>query len=101
MLYEGHCEKVKRLSILLLLPLNIIGTILISTSNYVMQAVSAPTRQEVDRSHAGGGFRNIGMPTSYDMLFSQPYNGSHTFVSQFVYLQYLADEQLRYHDRLK
>jgi hypothetical protein len=73
MLYEGHCAKVKRLSILLLLPLNIIGTVLISTSNYVMQAVSAPTRQEVDRSHAEGGFRNIGMPTSYDMLWSRPY----------------------------
>ena len=38
MLYEGNCEKVKRLSILLLLPLNLIGTVLISTSNYVMQS---------------------------------------------------------------
>lgn len=76
MLYEGHCERVKRLSILLLLPLNIIGTVLISTSNYVMQAISAPTRQEVDRSHAEGGFRNIGMPTSYDMLWSRPYKST-------------------------
>jgi len=75
-LYEGHCEKVKRLSILLLLPLNIIGTVLISTSNYVMQAVSAPTREEVDQSHAKGGFRNIGMPTSYDMVFARPYKST-------------------------
>ena len=75
-LYEGRCEKVKRLSILLLLPLNIIGTVLISTSNYVMQAVSAPTREEVDQSHAKGGFRNIGMPTSYDMVFARPYKST-------------------------
>jgi hypothetical protein len=73
MLYEGNCDKVKKLSILLLLPMNIIGTVLISTSNYVMQSVSAPTRQEVNRSHVGGGFRNIGMPTSYDMLLGRPY----------------------------
>ena len=76
MLYDGSCAKVKKLSILVLLPLNIIGTVLISTSNYVMQAVAAPTRLEVNQSHVRGGFRNIGMPTSYDMVNGRPYKST-------------------------
>jgi hypothetical protein len=112
MLYEGNCDKVKKLSILLLLPMNIIGTVLISTSNYVMQSVSAPTRQEVNRSHVGGGFRNIGMPTSYDMLVGRPYKSIlwwilalttapiHLFLNSSIF-QHLADEQLWYSDSLE
>jgi hypothetical protein len=33
-LFQGKCSKVQRLSTLLAIPLNIIGTILIATSNY-------------------------------------------------------------------
>lgn len=51
-LLEGKCEEVRELELWLLLPLNIAGTILIGTSNYVMQIVSAPERKEIDEAHA-------------------------------------------------
>lgn len=50
-LYEGSCDKVKNLSIWLLLPLNIAATVLIGTSNYVMQVMTAPSRSEIDQAH--------------------------------------------------
>lgn len=52
MLMEGNCEEVRKIELWLLLPLNIAGTILIGTSNYVMQVVCAPGRKEIDEAHA-------------------------------------------------
>ena len=67
LLYKGSCSKVKSLTVWLLLPLNIAATVLISTSNYVMQVMAAPDREEVDYAHslatsitiAGMRFRNL------------------------------------------
>ena len=63
LLYEGNCEKVKSMAVWLLLPLNIAATVLIGTSNYVMQVMAAPDRTEIDLAHrfarsiAVGGIR--------------------------------------------
>lgn len=67
LLYKGSCSRVKNLTIWLLFPLNIVATVLISTSNYVMQVMAAPDRKEVDYAHslatsitiAGMRFRNL------------------------------------------
>lgn len=64
LIYEGGCDTVRKLEVWLLLPLNIAATILISTSNYVMQVMSAPDREEIDQAHrfakpiAVGGIRS-------------------------------------------
>jgi hypothetical protein len=60
LLYEGNCEKVKSMAVWLLLPLNIVATILISTSNYVMQCMAAPDRKEIDYAHSLGTPVTIG-----------------------------------------
>ena len=67
LLYKGSCNHVKSLTVWLLLPLNIAATVLISISNYVMQVMAAPDREEVDYAHslatsitiAGMRFRNL------------------------------------------
>lgn len=52
LLYQGNCNKVKSLTVWLLFPLNIAATVLISSSNYVMQVMAAPDRKEVDYAHS-------------------------------------------------
>lgn len=60
-LYFGSCDRVKKLSDYLLIVLNVIGTITIGTSNYVMQTLTAPSRRQIDKAHANGSFLDIGI----------------------------------------
>jgi hypothetical protein len=41
--------------------INILGTCLLSASNYAMQVISSPTREEIDRVHAAGGWLAVGL----------------------------------------
>jgi hypothetical protein len=69
-LYRGDCSKAQRISILLAIPLNIIATLLLSTSNYVMQCLAAPTRKELDKAHASGRYLNIGVSSVYNVVYN-------------------------------
>lgn len=61
---EGDCTRVKRLNTALHVVINILSTILLAGSNYCMQALSAPTRGEVDKVHTSrrGRWLDIGVP---------------------------------------
>ncbi|KAJ9613924.1 hypothetical protein H2200_002060 [Cladophialophora chaetospira] len=74
LLYVGNCAKVERINTLLAIPLNIIATVLVATSNYVMQCLSAPSRKEVDEAHAKGSFLNIGIPSVHNLLQKLSWN---------------------------
>jgi hypothetical protein len=67
-LYVGDCAKVERISTILAIPLNIIATVLVATSNYVMQCLSAPSRKDVDEAHAAGSYLNIGISSVHNLL---------------------------------
>lgn len=60
-MYHGSCARVKNLSTYLLIPLNALGTITLSSSNYVMQILNAPDRQEIEKAHQSVSFLNIGI----------------------------------------
>jgi hypothetical protein len=60
-LYQGDCKKVKNLGIIAHLFINLFSTILLSASNYAMQCLSAPTREEVDQAHAKSMWLDIGV----------------------------------------
>jgi hypothetical protein len=62
-IHEGSCPYAKRLNLLLHLLINILGSILLAASNYCMQGLSAPTRQEVDEAHSKGKWLNVGIPS--------------------------------------
>ena len=67
-LYVGDCAKVERISTILAIPLNIIATVLVATSNYAMQCLSAPSRKDVDEAHAAGSYLNIGISSVHNLL---------------------------------
>lgn len=51
LLYQGKCDRVRSMAVWLLLPLNIAATVLIGTSNYIMQVMAAPDRREINLAH--------------------------------------------------
>ncbi len=60
---EGDCSKMKKANTWIHLAINVLGTMLLSASNYCMQCLSAPTRTEVDRAHSKGVWLDIGIPS--------------------------------------
>lgn len=60
-LHEGSCTDVRNLNVITHLVINILSTVLLSGSNYCMQCLSAPTRQEIDREHAKRNWLDIGV----------------------------------------
>lgn len=61
--FEGNCNKTKRLNIGLHFLLNILSTVLLGASNYAMQCLAAPTRPEIDRAHTKWQWLDIGVPS--------------------------------------
>lgn len=60
-LYAGDCEKTRKINTGLHIVINVLSTALLSSSNYCMQCLSAPTRKDVDAAHAQGKWLNIGV----------------------------------------
>ena len=58
---SGSCQKTKDLSLWLHLIINALSTILLASSNYCMQILSSPTREEVDRAHSRHIWLDIGV----------------------------------------
>jgi hypothetical protein len=62
-LLEGDCDRIEVLNTGLHVFINVLSTILLSGSNYCMQCLSAPTRDEVDKAHARRKWLDIGIPS--------------------------------------
>ena len=62
-LYQGDCEKTRRLNVWIHLLVNTLSTLLLGASNYCMQVLSAPTRDELVRAHAQQVWLHIGVPS--------------------------------------
>lgn len=60
---KGQCSKIKNASLWMHLAINALSTVLLSASNYCMQALSAPTRAEVDKAHGKKEWIDIGVPS--------------------------------------
>jgi hypothetical protein len=69
-LFEGDCDRIKRINTGLHLLINILGTILLAGSNYSMQCLSAPTRAEIDSSHCltPSASLDIGIPSIRNII---------------------------------
>ena len=62
-LFQGSCARASELGVVAHLVINVLGSVLLSASNYAMQCLSAPTRDEVDRAHSAGKWLDIGVPS--------------------------------------
>ena len=62
-LQRGDCIRTKNLSQWLHLLINLLGTLLLGASNYCMQCLSSPTREDIDRTHRKNLWLDIGVPS--------------------------------------
>jgi len=62
-IYEGSCSDSRTINVIIHLVINIFSSILLASSNYGMQCLSAPTREDVDRAHARRDWMDIGIPS--------------------------------------
>jgi hypothetical protein len=60
-LFQGGCEKAQKINTLAHIGINLLSTIILASSNYAMQCLSAPTRTELDRAHARTMWLDIGI----------------------------------------
>ena len=62
-LFEGSCARARRLNVWIHLLVNILSTLLLGASNYCMQVLSAPNRDELVTAHAKRIWLHIGVPS--------------------------------------
>lgn len=60
---SGDCNTIKRLDLWLHLGINLLSTMLLGASNYTMQCLSSPTRDEIDKAHRQRIIVDIGIPS--------------------------------------
>ena len=62
-LHNGSCKRVSTLTFWAHLAINVLSTLLLGASNYSMQCLSSPTRNEIDKAHGKGVWLDIGVPS--------------------------------------
>ena len=60
---SGDCNTTKKLDLWLHLVINLLSTMLLGASNYTMQCLSSPTRDEIDKAHRQRIIVDIGIPS--------------------------------------
>ncbi|KAI5369857.1 hypothetical protein Slin15195_G007350 [Septoria linicola] len=66
--YYGDCSVANSLNTWLHILINVLSSVLLSASNYTMQVLAAPTRQEIDKAHSKGDWLDTGTPSLRNML---------------------------------
>ena len=60
-LIDGSCTKVKSWGLWLHFAINALSTLLLGASNYCMQYLTSPTREEIDKAHARRVWLDVGI----------------------------------------
>lgn len=68
-IYGGDCKKTRDLNVWVHLVVNVLSTLLLGASNYCMQVLSAPTRDELVRAHAKRLWLHIGIPSFRNLRY--------------------------------
>ena len=63
------CESSRRVITLAQLIINILASLLLAASNYCMQILSSPRREEVDAAHAANEWLSIGVPNCKNLRY--------------------------------
>ena len=72
-IHEGSCKTTRRLSLWLHLIINVLSTLLLGASNFTMQCLASPTREEVDRAHRQNRWLDIGVPSIRNLNSISPH----------------------------
>jgi hypothetical protein len=62
-LFMGSCSTANRLNTAVHLLINILSTVLLAASNFCMQLLIAPTRNQINRAHRKRQWLDIGIPS--------------------------------------
>lgn len=65
---DGSCTETKKFAMWTHFGINILSTLLLGASNYTMQCLSSPTREDINRSHSQNNWLNIGTPSIRNLL---------------------------------
>lgn len=68
-IYSGDCQITQRWRLAASVFVNIVATITIGSSNYMMQCFSAPTGSELRRAHDNGDFLRVGVSSPLNIEF--------------------------------
>ncbi|KAG8534322.1 uncharacterized protein KY384_001166 [Bacidia gigantensis] len=66
---QGSCDEAKNLSLWLHFGINALSTTLLAASNYCMQCLASPTRDEVDAAHRRRKWLDIGVPSVRNLFY--------------------------------
>ncbi|KAF5375600.1 hypothetical protein D9757_008565 [Collybiopsis confluens] len=67
--FQGDCDKVAQYSTGIHLVINVLSTMLLGASNYMMQTLCAPTRDDIDRAHEKGIWLDIGLQSIRNLRY--------------------------------
>lgn len=65
---KGDCRDIKKSELWLHLGINVLSTMLLGGSNYTMQCLSAPTREEIDKGHHSRVTLDVGIPSLKNLI---------------------------------
>jgi hypothetical protein len=67
-IYDGSCSVTKRWDTALHMLINIVSIAILAASNYTMQTLVAPSKEEVDEEHKKGRWLDIGTPSARNLF---------------------------------
>lgn len=67
---ETSCSRAKTINTGVHVLINILSTILLAGSNYCMQCLSAPTREEIDEAHRQSRWVDVGVPSIRNLFYT-------------------------------
>ncbi|KIK53457.1 hypothetical protein GYMLUDRAFT_134315, partial [Collybiopsis luxurians FD-317 M1] len=70
LVFQGDCNEVDHISIGIHLVINVLSTLLLGASNYIMQSLCAPTRREVDEAHKRGSWLDVGVQSLRNLRYT-------------------------------
>lgn len=68
-LFAGRCSKSRGISTVLHLIINVLSTLLLGASNYTMQYLAAPTKNQVNTAHTKGKWLDIGTQSMRNLRY--------------------------------
>ena len=71
-IYAGKCDFVASKTTQVQLIMNVLSSLVLGTSSYYMQTLTAPTRKDIDRTHARGQWLDVGSPSVRNLIFLGP-----------------------------
>lgn len=71
--HTGDCERISEWGTGLHVVINLFSAVLLSGSNFIMQCLSGPTRDDMDKAHAAGHWMDVGIPSFRNLrLITRP-----------------------------